>query len=310
MNRTAIAAAVCTVCVVVPGPAQGVPAAPAAKAQAELVDELVARMVAAEKALKSVELHLATSGTLGGGAFVSTKGRLRVLRGTQAALHQRFEFTFDDGIRGSSESAQTASGILWFAEDPAFGPTFVQIDSKLVADLDWAGEVLGRDDLPGMRDRRTSAPLGSALLAHAHAHFQLAATAGERAGEAGTWLDGPRKKGLDVEDPELPVADAIKLFVRAKDQVLLEVRHLQADKVVQQMIVEAVHIDPAFGPEAFEVDGRGAALKPVAQHQALADTIEQTLRQAEAKRLRELEAKQAKDPAAKDEKPEVRPSRR
>lgn len=289
MNRTAVVAAAAVIACALPAFAQAPPSAAAAPAQADPVDGLVAAMRAAEGRLKSVAIELSTSGLLPGELPVTTHGVLHVLRGAQAALHARVEFTFDDGIRGRCESAQTAAGIVWYEDNPAFGEVFVQIEPKVVAELEWAGEVLQRDELPGMRDRRAQAPLGSAMVAALRQQFQLAVDGRtERTGEAGTWLAGKRKPGLDVEDPDLPVADAVELFVRARDQALLEVRHLQAGKTIQHLVVDKLEVDVELPAKLFEVDGGGQSLRPVQQHQPLWELIDQTLVRARTKFQQEM----------------------
>jgi hypothetical protein len=284
MNRTVLVAVACVVATISTAVAQAPTPAPDAKVQTDPIDELVARMQAAEKALQSIALEMSTMSLQGGGAVVTTKGSLRVLRGTQAAIHCKVEFTTDDGLRGSSESVQKSNGIELFEDDTANGPVYVQLDSKLVADLEWAGEVLAAEDVPGMKARRVAAPLGSILVAHAKTHFDLAeASKKDREGEVGKWLAGPRKKGLDVEDPGLPVADIVEMFVRDKDLALLEVRYKQADKVIQHLVVDRVQIDVELPAELFKVDGGGMRLRHVQQHQPLWDMIQQTLKEAERK---------------------------
>ncbi|MBL8756658.1 MAG: hypothetical protein JNK15_25405 [Planctomycetes bacterium] len=311
MNRTAIAVAAAMVVVAAGAVAQESAPKPAAKAQNDPIAELVGRMRAAEQACKSLEVELRTLAVWPDGTTMHTHGTLRVLRGTQPALHTRFEFRNDDGVRGRSESAQTATGIVVFEDDGVFGEVCVQIDAKTAADLRWAGEVLDQGDLPGMRDRRAEAPLGSAMLESLRAHFDLQVdTAKDRSGVAGTWLSGKKKPGLDSEGGDVPTADTVTAFVRAADHALLEVVHKAGEQVVQQLVVERLTVDADLPPSAFVVQTNGLVPRPLVQHAPLADQVEQTLRQAEAKRARALAELQAKDASLKDQKPEVRPSRR
>lgn len=284
MNRTACVT-LAVALFVAPGlPAQVGPGAVAGKTQRDPIDELVAKMVAGEQSLKSLAMELSTTGTLGAGVVVRTRGTLHVVRGTQAACHTKLEFLLDQGVKGRSESAQTAGGIVLLEDDPVLGPVYVHFDPKLVADLEWAGDVLGAEHLPGMQGRRASAPLGSTLVQNARTHFDLTVDPRtDRQGEPGVWLVGRRKRGLDPADPDLPVADATELFVRSKDMALLELRQLQGNQVVQQIVVEKLEVDTEIPASVFVVDGGGLRLRPVQQHQPLADTIEQTLKQAERK---------------------------
>ena len=270
-------------------------------AQPDPIDGIVAEMRAAEERAKTFRLELRTAGQLPGGLEVTTKGVLHVLRGAQPALHTALEFSFADGLAGRMESAQTATGIVLFEDDPAFGELYLHIDAATVKDLEWAGTVLDRADLPGMADRRATAPLGSAMVADLRQKFELAPTdRKERNGERGSWLAGARRAGLDAQDPDVPLADRVELFVRDSDRALLEVRHLLADKVMQHIVVNRVEIDVEIPQTAFQVDGRGQRLTEVQKHKPMADQIDQILRQAEAKT--------ADKPG--DAPPQVRPSRR
>jgi hypothetical protein len=273
--------------------------------QADPIDEIVAAMRAAEQRAKSFRIELSTTGQMPGGLELSTKGTLHVLRGAQPALHSLFEFRFADGLGGRMESAQTSTGVVLFEDDPAFGELFLHVDPTTVADLEWAGVVLERADLPGMADSRAVAPLGSSMVADLRRQFTLAALGKkERNGEAGTWLGGPRRAGLDDQDPDLPLADRVELFVRTADRALLEVRHLQGEKVLQHLVVASVQVDLEIPAKVFTVDGRGQRLREVQQHLPMWDQIEQLLQRAEAKAA---EGRKEGEPSAE---PVVRPSRR
>ncbi|MBX3462463.1 MAG: hypothetical protein KF830_04790 [Planctomycetes bacterium] len=240
-------------------------------------------MRTAEQRARSVVVEMSTTGQLPGGLELSTRGHLRVLRGTQPAVHAEVEFSFGDGLRGRVESAQTASGILLYEENPAFGELYLHLDPVVVADLEWAGQVLDRADLPGMADRRAAAPLGSGMLAELQRQFALELTdRRERQGEAGRWLQGRRRAGLD-DDGGGALADRVELFVRDRDQALLEMTQLLGDRPLQQLIVRRLEVDAALEPAQFTVDGRGQPLREVQQHPPMWDQIEQVVRQAEAK---------------------------
>lgn len=302
MNRTEVVAAFALSCLVGVASAQEPPKGPPAAAQADPIDGIVAAMRDAERRAKSFRLEISTQGQLPGGLELTTKGVLHVLRGAQPAVHSAVEFTFADGLSGRMESAQTKTGIVLFEDDPAAGELFLHIDPATVADLEWAGGVLERADLPGMADARAAAPLGSAMVADLRRHFTLAVgERKEREGEAGRWLAGPRAVGVEDKDPDVPVADKVELFVRDADHALLEVRHLLGNKVVQHLVVKRVEVDIELPEKTFAVDGGGQRLREVQQHAPMWSQIEQLLRQAEAK---------AADKTGGKAEPEVRPSRR
>jgi hypothetical protein len=321
MNRTIFVAG--WLLLVAPSPlfAQTPPSAPAAKAQADLIDELVGAMRAAEAALTRVALTMRTHYRQLEGLEITTLGELRVVRGEQAAIRTRFECTHSDGLRSRVDAVQTADGILLWQDDPVSGEMFARIDGALVADLEWAGRVLRRDDLPGMGpaeggssgpgSQRATAPLGSGVLAAARRQFVLTVDKRtEHNGEAGTWLAGPRRAGLDAQDPAVPVADRVELFVRSKDRALLLANYFVGTVAVQSLVVEQIDVAPTFGPDAFLLDAGGRRPQPVDRFKPLFAQIEEALAEAESKSARDAEAKNAKLAADQQVKAEVRPSRR
>lgn len=256
-------------------------------------------MAKAEQALKSLSMTMKTTGRLPGGPEVTTRGELRVLRGTQPGAPvrrlSRVEYTFGDGLRGRMESAETAEGILLFEEDPAFGAVFLRIEPSIVKDLEWAGTVLDRSDLPGMVDARARSPLGSGLLADMTRTFDLKIDERTKHGEhEGTWVVGARKAGLDDQDPDLPIADGVEVFVRKRDKALLVARYKVGKDTVQQIEVEKLAVGADLGDDAFVVDGHGVRIRNVQDYAPMWEQIEQALQRADEK--------------AKDG--EVRPSRR
>jgi hypothetical protein len=195
-------------------------------------------------------------------------------------------------------------------DDLAFGQVFVQVDAKTTADLEWAGRVLGREDLPGM-EPRAAAPLGSAVLAAAKRQFVLAVDKRtERAGEAGLWLAGPRRPGLDVQNPELAAADRVELFVRSKDNALLELKEYTGDVVSLHLVVDKLELDVELPGKLFEIDGGGQRPRPAKEYKPLWEQIEQACLEAEAKSEKDAEAKNKDLPLEKHVKPELRPSKR
>jgi hypothetical protein len=298
-------------------PAPADKAAEKAKADAQRVDGLLASMRAAEAKLGSVSLRMRTSGRLPGGLDLAVRGELRARYGDQRATYARFAYETSDGVRGSAESAQTAAGIVLREDDPAFGPVFVAIEPALVADLEWAGRVLQRDDLPGMPEkaasspeRRAASPLGSGLLAALRRQFDLAVeTRDELDGQKGTWLAGPRRGG-GADDPDLPLADRVEAFVRASDLALVAMRQRLGEQVVQEVVVEELVRDPALAADAFALAEQGQKPKPVQQFAPLWESIQQACLQAEAKSEQAAAARNKGLPEGQQTPAELRPSRR
>ncbi len=261
---------------------------PAAGREADPVEQLVATMRSAEQAAPSLRVVLKTEGLLPSGLSVTTEGTLRVLRGTQPGdapmLHSVVSIGFGDGLRGLVECSQTQNGIEIYEDNPAFGEVLVHLPAAIVTDLQWAGKVLERADLPGMADRRAEAPLGSGMVDDLRRQFALVMEPdGKRGADAGVWLRGERRVKVADLDPELPLADRVELFVRSKDHALLEVVHKQGDKVVQHIVVTELAVGEPLLPKDLRVDGRGQRVREVQQYLPLWEQIEEVLIKAESK---------------------------
>jgi hypothetical protein len=284
MNRTVIVSALLFFSWGGPCRAQQTQAPSPEPPQAGPADEIVAAMRQAEERLRSISIELTSTGRLPHGLQVSTQGAVRVLRGEQPAGRTAVVFRFGDGLHGRMESAQDADGITIFEDNPAFGELFVRIEPSVVEDLEWAGEVLQRSDLPGMADARARSPLGSGMLADLARQFDLQPTGSkERGGDAGVWLAGSRRSRLDEGDPELPLADRVEVFVRSRDHALLEISMFRGSEQLQHIVVTNLQVDPELPAAGFQIDGHGQKLRDVRQHLPMWEQIEQVLRQAEAK---------------------------
>ena len=282
-NRTAIRACGVVLAAIAPVWAQEADKPPTPPAQSDAIGKIVAEIQAAEKRLQTARIELVTTGQFEKGIEFQTRGVLHVLRGAQPAMHALVEISFGEGIKASMESAQTASGITLYEDHPAIGEIHLHIEPSIVADLEWAGTVLDEANLPGMSDRRATAPLGSAMVAELRRHFDLQLDARtERNGEAGQWLVGKRRAGLEDADRELPLADRVELFVRQRDHALVEVKHVQGDKVVQHIVVNKLECGLEIPASKFEVVRRaGIDLREVQQYQPMSEQIEKVLQQAE-----------------------------
>lgn len=288
MNRTIARALFCVAPLAATAFAQGAAPDRGGDAQTSAVKEVAAKVVKAEAAIQSLRMRMKTSGKLPGGLEVVTAGELRVLKETQpkgaVRRYSSLEYSFGEGVRGRLETAETAAGIQIFEEDPAFGAVFLQIEPLVVRDLEWAGTVLERSDLPGMVDPRASAPLGSSLLADVMQTFDLQVDERDaRDGEAGVWVVGQRKAGLDEQNPDLPLADRVEFFVRGADSVVMVARYFAGTALLQQVVVERVEINVDMAAADFVVDSRDIQLRSVQDHAPMWEQIEKTLQRAEDK---------------------------
>lgn len=288
MNRTTANVLLCLASLIGTGVAQERPDKSAGESQAKEVKQLVSAVARAEASLKSLRMTMSTTGKLPGGLDVTTRGELRVLRGTQAnpgdLQFTTLQYAFGDGLKGRMETARTNDGILIFEEDPAFGAAFVHIPVEIVLDLEWASGVLKKTDLPGMVDGRAQSPLGSGMITDLMRTFDLALTESkEHEGQKGQWVRGTRRAGLDAQDPDLPLADRVELFVRDADKAVILTRYFVGDEVVQQVAVEKLDVDAKLTEADFKVDGHGERVRNVRYFQPIWEQIVEALTGAEAK---------------------------
>jgi hypothetical protein len=292
MNRTASVFPVGLFCLCLcaaAGRAQEPAAKAADAAQDAALADIVASLQRAEAAAKTVRLELSTEGHMPGGLDFRTRAVLRVLNAAQggmAAVQSTAEYTFADGLTGRIETVKTPDGVLVNEQNPTFGEVFVRIDKSIVADIEWAGRVLQRTDLPGLADTRAAAPLGSAMvadLARRYALRPLGSDRNARNGEAGRWYGGDRRPGpaVEGEDQDAPMADHVELVCRESDKAVLEVVYLQAGKVAQRIAVEHLVLDEPMPLESFKLDDKGKRPLNVKEHPPMWQQIEELLQRAE-----------------------------
>ena len=288
MNRTAVNFLFCLAYLFGSAAAQSSGEEAAQESQVTAAESVVADIESAEAALTSLRVSISTLGRLPGGLDVVTKGELRVLRAThgdaEARMFSKVEYSFGDGLAGEMEAARTSGGITIFEKDPAFGAVFLLIPPDLVADLEWASVILQKSDLPGMSDSRAQSPLGSGMVKDMLRTFDLTvADAREFAGDQGTWLRGPRRADIDAQDPDLPLADRVEVFVRDRDHAVLLTRFYVGADVVQEVKVESLVVGVEFDDADFTVDGHGERIRNVRGYAPMYEQIEEAITSAEAK---------------------------
>lgn len=296
MNRTAfvwMSGLLATAGILAPGRAQEPAKAPDAKAQDDVMKGVVDSLRAREAAVRRVRLRLTTEGNMPGGLSFTTSGTLRVLRTEQGevqAVQSSVDYQFVDGLTGHLETVKTPEGLWIYEQNPTQGETYHRMDRALVADIEWAGQILQRDDLPGRVDARATAPLGSELVADLAQRYQLRDLGRRDEGRAGTWYGGPRRPGpgLEGEDPDVPIADHVELFVGERENALLEVVYLQQGEAVQRIRVDELVVDEPMPLETFQLDDKGRRPRDVRDNPPMWQQIQDLLQRAQEKAGGEL----------------------
>ena len=250
------------------------------------IKSLMDAMEKTEASASKIRLALVTQGAMPGGLEFETRGTLRVLRteqGAATAVHSVVEYSFADGLSGRMESVRRPEGVWILETNPTFGQVYVEIDAELLKDLEWAGEVLDRDVLPGMGDSRSSSPLGVSMVADLARRYQLEKLSkGTKFGQAGQWYGGVRRPSPGgSDDADLPLADRVEVFVRDGDSALLEVVFLEGGKPVQRISAEELVIGEAMPLESFAIEAKDARLRDVREHPPMWEQIANLLGAAE-----------------------------
>jgi hypothetical protein len=289
--------------------AQEPPAPAETKAKAGVMDEVVRAMRSAEAKATQVRLEMTTEGAMPGDLKFSTKGTMRVLRTEQGVLqaaHVALDCTFAGGIQSRMESVKTPDGLWTFEQNQTLGEVWLHYDKELLQDLEWAADVLQRSDLPGGKDARAAAPLGSEIVADLAQRYDLRVMRSrERNGQDGTWYGGDRKPSPGQEDDaDIPVADHVELFVRQQDTALLEVVYLQQQKPIQRIKVDQIVLGEAMPLSSFVLDTKGKKPKDVRDYPPEWEQIQQVLQSAKDKAAGKLPPSEQKkaDARARDAK--------
>jgi hypothetical protein len=268
--------------------AQDPPAAPESKPKSGVMDDVVRAMRAAEAKALQVRLQMTTEGTMPGDLKFTTKGTMRVLRTEQGVLqaaHVALDCTFVGGIQSRMESVKTPDGLWTFEQNQTLGEVWLHYDKELLQDLEWAAEVLQRTDLPGGKDARVAAPLGSEIVADLAQRYELQAMRSRsRDGQAGTWYGGDRKPSPGQEDDaDIPIADHVELFVRQQDTALLEVVYLSQQKPIQRIKIDEIVLGEPMPLASFVLDTKGKKPKDVRDYPPEWEQIQQVLQSAKDK---------------------------
>ena len=116
MKHTGAIALVWLVQTLSSGAASAAATSPQDKPQGPTIKELVGKLQAREKSLKSVDMEFWTKDRFPGGGRIETRGRLRVLPGTH--FHTSVQVLFEGEIRSEMQTVVTPKGVWTRRRDP------------------------------------------------------------------------------------------------------------------------------------------------------------------------------------------------
>lgn len=253
-----------------------------APTQVKTVQDLVTKLREREKAVESVVLEIATSGSMPDGARVETRGTLRVLKRTH--FHSSMKVTFGNDMTAETETVKTPEGLAMREKDPSQGEIFLRMDRALLDRLNSATEALGRGAFMSPGADMANGPLGSIMLEDLDQQFQLEVSGPKMIDGQECWtVDGARRSDLAESTPFFGLADRVGLVVRRADCAVLRMTQFAEDRVIGEVRIEKLQLDLPLDEASFKIETPDSArVLNVMDHPPAKAQIERVFAEAEA----------------------------
>ena len=260
-----------------PAQATSAPASEPPKRGLPTFEDLVARLESKEKASKSVQMTMETTGWFPGGRTVKTSGELRVLGKTH--VHVRMVEDFGDELKGEHEMVKTPEGAWTKETDPAQGTVYVSIKPELLKKLDEAQAKLGEGDVSGIPNDINESR-GSAMLRSLHKTFDLKVDR-KLAETDEIVVKGNARAEARSDESELPDADAVEVLVREKDAAITVMRQFKDGKRILEVRIKSLELDRDLDKSSFRIAlPEGAKFIDAMEHPPMREQIERVLKDA------------------------------
>lgn len=287
---------------------------PAQKPQLPTARELLEKVQAREKTIKSVQVEFSVRDRFPNNVRFESRGTLRVLRGTH--FHTSVQVAFDDEVRSEMQTVVTPQGVWTRRKDP-IEEIYLFMSPELRKEMEEKTRRLGETaNLPGPLSGPKGGALGAAMLQALSQQFDLKVTGRKEIDGADCWvLAGARRQPKAGEEDKRqgplgqPVPEKAEVVLRAPDAIPIRMTQFGADGT--PMISFKVHklaVDARLDPTTFKIDRpEGATFIDIEKHPP---SWAQILRVREA--YAELEEgkkdRPASAPASKPAKPAKKPA--
>ena len=258
---------------------------PSTQGHALELQELIAKMKAAEKDVDSAVLEMVTRGTYPGGVGFEIRGSVRVLGGTH--FHIRNRATFEDDLTSEQEEVRTPEGAWMREKDPAFGEVYLSMKPELLAELKRAKETLaGAGDEAPLADNPAEDPLGSAMLESLDRHFALEVQKRVIGGHDVLVVQGPvREAPPEPGESDFPQPDRVELLVRTPDLAVIQMTQFRDGKELMQVEITRLELNVPIDKGSFRIElPEGQRFLDVMEHPPAAAQIRDLLDKAKARR--------------------------
>ena len=177
---------------------QGLWAQASRDTQTPTVRELLERVRAREKAVKSVEIEFSIQDRFPDNRRFESRGSLRVLQGTH--FYTAVEVSFDDEVRSEMQTVVTPEGVWTRRKDP-IEEVYLFTNPKLRKEMELKTRRLGETaPLPGPMSAPSAGVLGGAMLLALSRQFDLKVT-DDRNDQAHDNCDNRFKQPDDLPHP-------------------------------------------------------------------------------------------------------------
>jgi len=252
---------------------QGLPTLSAQDPQLPTVRQLLEKVRAREKAVKSVEIEFSVRDQFPNDVRFESRGTLRVLRGTH--FHTAVRVAFDDEVKSEMQTVVTPAGVWTRRKDP-IEEIYLFMKPGLRDEMEEKTRRLGDTArLPGPVSAPKGGVLGGAMLLALTQQFDLKVTGKKDVDGVRCFvLAGDRRKpkagdkGKRESPLEQPVPEKAEVIVREADAIPIRMTQFGADNAA--MVSFQIHrlaVDAKLDPNTFKIEKpEGATFIDIEKH--------------------------------------------
>ncbi len=285
---------------------QGLWAQASRDTQTPTVRELLEKVRAREKAVKSVEIEFSIQDRFPDNRRFESRGSLRVLQGTH--FYTAVEVSFDDEVRSEMQTVVTPEGVWTRRKDP-IEEVYLFTNPKLRKEMERKTRRLGETaPLPGPMSTPSAGVLGGAMLLALSRQFDLKVTGRKKVDDVQCLVLAGDRRSLQPGDKpdtpgdrrrsplEQPIPEKAEVILREADAIPIRMTQFGSDgKPMVSFQIHKLVVDGKLDPSTFKIDKpKGATFLDIEKHPP---SWSQILRVREA--FAELEEKE-KAEAGKD----------
>ncbi len=252
---------------------QGLWAQASRDTQTPTVRELLDRVRAREKAVRSVEIEFSIQDRFPDNRRFESRGCLRVLQGTH--FYTSVEVSFDDEVRSEMQTVVTPDGVWTRRKDP-IEEVYLFTNPKLRKEMELKTRRLGETaPLPGPMSAPSAGVLGGAMLLALSRQFDLKVTGRKKVDDVQCLVLTGDRRSLQPGDTnrrrsplEQPVPEKAEVILREADAIPIRMTQFGSDgKPMVSFQIHKLAVDTKLDPSTFKIDKpKGATFLAIEKH--------------------------------------------